>query len=373
MNQADLISHQANRQHSLNLERCPKLTVESSNAGSILIHGDNDIAIDVLAPKLNGKVKCVYIDPPYNNMETYTHYEDRDTNDVWLDKMSTHISKLKPLLADDGSLWVSIDDKQVHYLKVVLDGIFGRDKFVTTIVWEHRKTRENRKVFSNNHEYILVYAKNPSLFKKSRNKLPYDEEVIKRYKNPDGDLRGPWQSISLNVQAGHATKSQFFEIEAPTKKKHSPPNGRCWMYNELKIKKLISENRIWFGANGQGVPRLKRFLSEIQGGLTPQTLWSAEEVGTTDSAKKQILKMFPGESVFDTPKPEELIARIVEIATDPGDLVVDTFLGSGTTASVALRAERRFIGVEQGDHILSHCHDRLSREGLTLEIFRAIE
>jgi adenine-specific DNA-methyltransferase len=333
------------------------------NAGpeSLLIHGDNDQALDALSSRLKGQVKCVYIDPPYNNMESYTHYEDRDGHDEWIEKLTGHIKRLKPLLTDDGSLWVSIDDYQVHYLKVELDKVFGRENFITTIVWEHRKSRENRKVFSNNHEYILVYANQYREFKNSRNRLPYSSEVTDRFKNPDRDPRGPWQSISLNVQDGHATRSQFYTITGPNGKEHSPPKGRCWVYNSERTRDLIRDNRIWFGKSGTGVPRLKRFLSEIDGGLTPQTLWRADEVGTTDSAKKDVLKLFPGEKVFDTPKPEQLISRIFQIAANPGDLVLDSFLGSGTSAIAAIESDMRFVGIELGDHVLSHCHERIAR------------
>lgn len=329
------------------------------NFGSILARGDNDLVLDALGTKFYEQVRCIYIDPPYNNMESYAHYDDRDQHDEWIEKLTRHVKKLKRLLSKDGSIWISIDDHQVHYLKVALDGIFGRENFVSTVIWEHRKTRENRRAFSNNHEYILVYAVDAKAFKRSRNRLPYDETVKGRFKNPDDDPRGPWQSISLNVQAGHATKSQFHEIVSPSGKKHVPPTGRCWMYTSERVSELVRDNRIWFGKDGQGVPRLKRFLNEIDGGLTPQTLWRADEVGTTDTAKKDVLRLFPGETVFDTPKPEQLIQRIFEISTDPGDLVLDSFLGSGTSASVALKSRRRFIGIERGEQVITHCHHRL--------------
>lgn len=326
---------------------------------SLLIKGNNKSVLDFIGPNLEGKVRCIYIDPPYNNMESYEHYNDSDSHEVWLGKLTNHVAQLNKLLTQDGSLWVSIDDRQVHYLKVELDRILGRESFVSTIIWQHRKTRENRKTFSNNHEYILVYARNAKLFKKGRNQLPYNEEAKSRFKNPDNDPRGPWQSISLNVQAGHATKSQYHEIVAPNGIKHNPPSGRCWMYTSQRVQELIADNRIWFGREGAGVPRLKRFLCEMNNGLTPHTLWSADEVGTTDSAKKEIKRLFPDEAVFDTPKPIELISRVLNIAADPGDIVLDSFLGSGTTAAAALQSGMRFIGIEQGDHIVSLCHHRL--------------
>lgn len=336
-----------------------RLKLGASGPVSALVQGHNDQVLDAIGDRLIEKVRCIYIDPPYNNMEAYEHYDDRDSHDVWIEKLSGHVSRLKPLLREDGSLWVSIDDHQVHYLKVALDKIFGRQNFVSTVIWEHRKTRENRKAFSNNHEYILVYAKNAASFKKQRNQLPYNDEVKGRFKNPDSDLRGIWQSVSLNVQAGHATKSQFHEIIAPNGKPHNPPTGRCWMYTSERVNELVAENRIWFGKDGNGVPRLKRFYSEMKGGLTPQTLWRAEEVGTTDLAKKDTLKQFPGKPVFDTPKPEALVDRILNIAADPGDLVLDSFLGSGTTGAVALKNGMRFVGIEMGQHVVSHCHHRL--------------
>lgn len=326
---------------------------------SMLVQGHNDHVLDIIKGQFEKKIRCIYIDPPYNNMEKYKHYDDCDSHDLWLKKLTKHIARLKQFLTQDGSLWVSIDDHQVHYLKVALDSIFGRKNFVSTIIWEHRKTRENRKAFSNNHEYILVYALDAKIFKKYRNQLPYNDEVKSRFKNPDKDPRGAWQSISLNVQAGHATKSQFHEIVAPNGKRHNPPTDRSWVYTAERVQGLIADSRIWFGKDGNGVPRLKRFLCEMKCGLTPKTLWKADEVGTTESAKKETMKLFPTESVFDTPKPEELISRIVNIAAEPGDIVLDSFLGSGTTASVALRNGMRFVGIENGKHIVTHCHKRL--------------
>jgi adenine-specific DNA-methyltransferase len=314
-----------------------------------------------LASEFEGKVKCVYIDPPYNNNENYGHYDDRDTHDVWISSIVGCVDRLRRLLSDAGSIWVSIDEKQLHYLKVALDEVFGRENFVTTIVWQQRTTRENRKVFSNNHEYVLLYARNYSTFKASRGLLPWTEAIAGRFKNPDNDPRGPWQSISANAQAGHATASQFYELTAPNGKRHRPPNGRCWIYDQQRMKLEIARGNISFGPTGDNVPRIKRFLSEATRGVTPHTLWLAEEVGTNDSAKKHLLNLLPGAVVFDTPKPEGLIRRILEIATSPGDLVLDAYLGSGTTAAVAQKMGRKYIGIETGDHIITHCVERLRK------------
>lgn len=342
-----------------NFNKKPEYSYGINKSGNLIIHGDNCIITEMLYEKYRGKVKCIYIDPPYNNGESYTHYEDSLEHEVWLENMENILFSLKPLLHQDGSIWISIDDSEMHYLKVLCDKIFGRKNFITTIVWQHRTTRENRKVFSNNHEYILVYAIDPIKFKAVRNQLPSTETVLSRYKNPDNDPRGLWQSISLNVQAGHAVRSQFYEIVAPNGKRHNPPNGRCWIYNQDKMKKEMEENNIWFGIDGNGVPRRKKFLSNSSKGITPETLWLANEVGTTKKAKKHMLNMFPDNPVFDTPKPEELIKRIIDIATNKGDLVLDAFLGSGTTAAVAHKMNRYYIGIERENHIFDIVCNRL--------------
>lgn len=324
-----------------------------------IIHGDNIDVLECLREKYEGKVKCIYIDPPYNNGEIYTHYDDQSGHDEWLKNISSALKKLKPFLRKDGSIWISIDDNEIHYLKVAADKIFGRNNFVTTIVWQQRTTRENRKVFSNNHEYLLVYCIDQKLFSQSRNLLPPTKEQIERYKNPDNDPRGAWQSVSANVQAGHAVESQFYEIISPSGKKHYPPNGRCWVYNKQRMQREIEENNIWFGNNGMGVPRIKKFLSSAKQGVTPETIWLAHEVGTNKQAKKHILKLFPGKPVFDTPKPEQLIKRILDIATVEGDLVLDAYLGSGSSAAVAHKMKRQYIGIECGSHVVEYASKRL--------------
>ncbi|MGX1104506.1 site-specific DNA-methyltransferase [Bradyrhizobium elkanii] len=339
-----------------------------------IIQGDNRIALELLKQRYKGKVRCAYIDPPYNNQEKYTHYVDDQSHDTWLDEIVECVKRIKPLLSPEGSLWVSIDDRQVHYLKVALDDVFGRENFVSTIIWEQRTTRENRKVFSNNHEYLLVYASDFKKFKDKRGLLDWNQEVLSRFKNPDNDPRGPWQSISLNVQAGHATKSQFYELVAPNGKRHSPPKGRCWVHNQDRLKQEIAKGNIWFGKDGNGVPRFKRFLSEMRRGFTPHTLWTADEVGTNDHAKKHLLELFTKQDVFDTPKPESLIKRILSIASEPNDLVLDAYLGSGTTAAVAHKMGRQYIGIERGDHAATHCVERIKeviageRGGISTEI-----
>lgn len=336
-----------------------RLSHGDTHTGNALIQGENLDVLRRLREQCAGRVRCVYIDPPYNNQERYRHYLDTRSHTAWLEMMVERLTAIKPLLSADGSIWISIDDREIHYLKVAADNIFGRKNFVTTIVWQQRTTRENRKVFSNNHEYVLVYAADQRSFRAARNLLPAGPELFSRYRNPDSDPRGPWQSISANAQDGHATASQFYELVAPSGKIHRPPEGRCWIYTQDKMKREIAAGNVWFGRNGQGVPRIKRFLNSSNVGLTPETLWPAAEVGTNDEAKKQLLKLFPGNDVFGTPKPEGLVGRILSIATGPGDLVLDAFLGSGTTAAVAHKMQRRYIGIERGEHAVTHCAARL--------------
>jgi len=328
---------------------------------NLIVQGDSNDVLERLQSQFQDQIKCIYIDPPYNNGEKYTHYRDAKKHEDWICGMSNILHKLKPFLHKDGSLWISIDDSEMHYLKVAADLAFGRSNFITTIVWQQRTTRENRRVFSNNHEYILVYAKNPNKFKAARNLLPPTTEISSRYKNPDGDPRGPWQSVSANVQAGHAVKSQFYEVVAPNGKKHRPPNGRCWVYNKNRMNKEIKNNNIWFGKDGSGVPRIKTFLSNSKNGLTPETLWLGSDVGTTKMAKKLLLSLFPDNSVFDTPKPEQLIKRILDIATNEGDIILDAFLGSGTSTAVAHKMKRKYIGIEQGEHIVEYVVSRMRK------------
>ena len=339
--------------------RITEFSYGECGTGNALVHGENLRVLNTLRRRHTGAVRCVYIDPPYNNQEQYQYYPDKRSHKVWLDMMVARLEAIRPLLSNDGSLWISIDDREIHYLKVATDEIFGRENFVATVVWQQRKSRENRKVFSNNHEYLLVYAIDIRRFRAKRNLLPAGSALLTRYRNPDSDPRGPWQSVSANVQAGHATTSQFYDLVAPNGNVHRPPEGRCWVYTQEKMQREIAAGNIWFGKNGQGVPRIKRFLKSANVGLTPETLWLARDVGTNDEAKKQLLKLFPHEDVFDTPKPEGLIRRVLEIATDPGDLVLDAFLGSGTTAAVAHKLNRRYIGIEHGKRAVRYCAARL--------------
>lgn len=251
------------------------------------------------------------------------------------------------------------DGKQLDgYLKVLCDELFGRSCFLASIVWQKRYSRENREAIGDSHEYILVYVKDKDAFKKTRNYLPLTEKQLKAYKNPDNDPRGSWQSVSLLAQGYRP--NQMYEIVAPNGKIHTPPPGNCWKVIESEFKKALADGRVTFGNDGNGVPRRKQFLSEAKG-IVPWTWWPQDEVGHTGESKDEVNALFGSDISFDTPKPERLIERIIHIATNPGDLVLDSFLGSGTTAAVAQKMGRRWIGVEMGNHAYTHCKVRADK------------
>lgn len=328
----------------------------------VLILGDNQKVLKDIKDTYEHQVSLIYIDPPYNRGDDFKFYKDTKNHDEWLEGMRATILELREFLSAEGSIWISIDDSEMAYLKVCCDEIFGRENFVSTIVWQKRNTRENRKIFSNNHEYVLVYAKDINKFKKKRNLLPATQKLLDRYKNPDNDIRGSWQSVTLSVQAGHAVKSQFYTIVSPTGKKHKPPKGRCWIYNEERMQEEIKNNNIWFGSDGNGVPRLKKILDVSKLGVVPETLWNVEFAGSTKEAKQELLALeIYDEDVFDTPKPEQLIYRIMQIATNENDLVLDCFMGSGTTAAVAHKFGRNYIGIELNKKVYKYASERLKK------------
>lgn len=324
---------------------------------NMLIHGDNLLALKALEAKYTGKVKCIYIDPPYN-ANAANLYDDNFEHSLWLSLMRSRLQILWNLLGSTGSIWISIDDNERDYLKVLCDELFGRNKFLTSIVWQKRYSRENREAIGDSHEYILLYVKDKDNFKQSRNLLPLTAKQLKAYKNPDNDPRGPWQSVSLLAQGYRP--NQMYEIVAPNGKVHTPPPGNCWKIIKSEYEKAFSNGRITFGANGNGVPRRKQFLSEAKG-IVPWTWWPQDEVGHTGESKDEVNALFGSDISFDTPKPERLIERIIHIASNPGDLVLDSFLGSGTTAAVAHKMGRRYIGIEMGDHAYTHCKVRLDK------------
>lgn len=325
-----------------------------------LIQGDNLLALKALEAEFTGKVRCIFIDPPYNTGSAFEHYDDGLEHSLWLSMIRDRLEILSRFLTEDGSIWITIDDNEAHYLKVLCDEIFGRKNFCATVVWEKRTSRENRRVFSFNHDFMLVYAKSKQVFERIRNPLGLNNEVLSRYKNPDNDPRGPWQSVSVNAQAGHATASQFYTLTLPSGRHLDPPKGRCWLYTKEKMDEEIRRGNIWFGNNGDNSPRAKKFLAEYkEKGLTPETIWPASEVGTNDEAKKSLIQLLNDAPVFENPKPEGLLERLIHIATNPGDLVLDSFAGSGTTGAVAHKMGRRWIMVELGEHATTHIVPRL--------------
>lgn len=326
-----------------------------------LIFGDNLLALKALEQEFTGKIKCVYIDPPYNTGSAFTHYDDGLEHSIWLGLMRDRLEIIKRLLhPTDGSLWVSIDDYEAPYLRVLLDEVFGRRCFIASNVWQKRYSRENREAIGDVHEYILTYAVDPMRFKQIRNKVPPTPEQTKVYRNPNNDPRGPWRPIPMTAQEGHATKEQFYEITSPSGAVFTPPKGRCWGLSKATFERLRAEGRIYFGKNGDSQPNVIRYLSEIEG-YVPWTWWPHDEVGHTDESKKEIHALFGKVDAFDTPKPERLMKRVLEIATNPGDLVLDSFAGSGTTGAVAHKMGRRWIMVELGEHCHTHIIPRLTK------------
>lgn len=335
-------------------------TAADPDTENMLIHGDNLLALKALENKYAGQVKCIYIDPPYNTGSAFEHYDDNLEHSQWLQLIRPRLEILWRLLADEGSIWISIDDDEQAYMKVLCDELFGRSSFVASIIWQKRTSPDMRAVISDGHDYILVYAKDKELFKQKRNRLPLSEEQRKSYKNPDNDPRGPWTSTDCTAQAGHGTAEQFYTLTTPAGRVIELPKSLCWRFTKERMEEEIAAGRIWLGKDGKGVPRKKTYLKDSTG-VVPWTLWMNKEVGHNQEAKKEINALFGSDNAFDTPKPERLIERIIHIATNPGDLVLDSFLGSGTTAAVAHKMGRRYIGIEMGSHAYTHCKVRLDK------------
>lgn len=332
----------------------PEYSYGDPDSGNLLIHGDNLLALKALEQRYAGQVKCIYIDPPYNTGSAFQHYDDGLEHSIWLNLMSHRLHLLRKLLSEDGSIWVSIDDNEGHYLKVMMDEIFGRSCFVGSIIWQKADSpRNSARQFSTDHDYILVFSKQPDW---KPNRLPRTDEANSIYSNPDDDSRGDWLPGDPYANKPYA-KGQY-TIKGPTGREFSPPPGRFWRISEEKFWKLDKDGRIWWGPNGSARPSIKRYLSEVSD-LVVRTFWPKEDVGSNRTSKNEMRQIFPGTASFATPKPERLIQRILTIATNPGDLVLDSFLGSGTTAAVAHKLGRRWIGVELGEHAYTHCYPRL--------------
>lgn len=335
----------------------PDKSYGDSHTENMLIHGDNLLALKALEQDYAGKVKCIYIDPPYNTGNAFEHYDDMLEHSQWLNLIQPRLEILRKLLCNDGSIWISIDDDESHYLKVLCDMIFGRKNFVSNVIWQKKYSPQNdAKWLSDSHDHILVYAKNKETWRP--NLLPRTEEMDKRYKNPDNDSRGLWKSGDLLRK--DAQRTGLYEIVTPSGRVCNPPAGRSWRVPEYKYKEMVEDNRIWFGVNGTAIPSIKRFLTSVKQGVVAKTLWGRDEVGDNDAGQKEQRQLFANDP-FPTPKPERLIERILTLGTNEGDIVLDSFLGSGTTAAVAHKMGRKWIGIELGDHCDTHCVPRMQK------------
>ena len=359
---------------------------EDNGSDNMIIHGDNLEALKALLPQYEGRVKCIYIDPPYNTGNEKWCYndnvndphiqkwlgevvgkegEDLTRHDKWLCMMYPRLMLLQKLMhRTDGVIFISIDENEIANLKLICNEIFGSTNHVATLVWQKRYSRENRGAIGDAHEYILVYASDVEMFKNIRHKVEFDENSAKVYKNPNNDPKGRWRAVPMTAQGYRP--NQMYPITTPSGKVHLPPQGRCWSTVESEYKKLLEAGRIYFGKNGDSQPSTIRYLSEVEG-MVPWTWWPHEEVGHTDEAKKEIISILGDANLFDTPKPTRLITRILQIATNPDDIILDSFAGSGTTAHAVLNmnkadgGHRKFILVEMGDYADTTTAERVKR------------
>ncbi|HNJ45202.1 MAG TPA: site-specific DNA-methyltransferase [Ottowia sp.] len=338
-------------------------------AHNLLIQGDNLQALKALLPLHRGQVKCIFIDPPYNTQSAFEHYDDNLEHAQWLTMMLPRLQLLRELLREDGSIWVTIDDHEGHYLKVLMDEVFGRGNFVDSVIWQKADSpRNSARQFSSDHDYMLIYSKAPEWIP---TKLARTEEANSIYSNPDDDDRGPW--LPGDPYANKPYSKGLYTIAGPTGRTFQPPPGRFWRISEERLRELDADGRVWWGPTGDARPSIKRYLSEV-GDLVPRTFWSKDAVGSNRTSKNEMRALFPDAASFTTPKPEALLKRVLDIATNPGDLVLDSFLGSGTTAAVAHKMGRRWIGIEMGEHARTHCLPRLLKvvEGEAGGISRAV-
>ena len=341
--------YQKNKEHEV---------TELNKDDNFIIKGNNLIALHCLKKRFSGKVKLIYIDPPYNTGSDSFNYNDHFNHSTWLVFMKNRLEVARELLSDSGSIWINIDDDEGHYIKVLADEIFGRENFINTIIWQKKFSPQNdSRWFSDSHDFIHVYSKNKNIW--IPNLLPRTKEMNSRYKNLDNDPRGPWTSSDFSVRT-YNPKTDY-PIKTPNGTVIMPPAGRCWASTENVFLDLVRDNRVWFGKDGNNVPRIKKFLSEVKEGVVAQTLWTYQEVGHNQDAKKEIKNLFEGQAVFGTPKPEKLIQRIIQLGSDEGDLVLDFFMGSATTQAVAHKMNRQYIGIEQMDYIETVAVERLKK------------
>lgn len=341
---------------------------ENKDSQNVYISGDNLDALKHLVKSYSGKVKCIYIDPPYNTGSDGFVYNDKfkftaeeleeklsiseeqaqrifamttrgaASHAAWLTFMMPRLQYAKDLLSDDGVIFISIDDNEQANLKLLCDYVFGEENFIAQFIWEKRKTRENRSSVSVRHDYVLAYIANIEMLEEGLGLEVMTEEAKSRYKNPDNDPKGPWTSVPAIAQAGHGTKNQFYSFTAPNGITYNPPSGSCWRMTLDKMQESIAQNKIWFGSDGNGVPRIKKYLNEGKQGLTPETMISADKVGSNDTAKREVVELFDGIAVFETPKPVGLVTHVLSMATNNDDsIIVDFFGGSSTTAHAVMQ------------------------------------
>lgn len=324
---------------------------------NLIIKWNNLLALHSLKSNFAWKVKLIYIDPPYNTWNDSFNYNDKFNHSTWLTFMKNRLEVAKELLRDDWVIFVNLDDKENHYCKILCDDIFSRENFIANIIWQKKYSPSNdAKRFSDNHDHILLFAKNKSKFK--INLLERTNEMNERYKNIDNDSRWPWKPGGFSVKT--YSKEYDYPIETPSGNIVYPPKGSCWQTSKENYFKKLSDNRIYFGKNNDSKPQIKQFLSEVQQGLVPKSIWLYNEVGHNQISRQEINLLF-GDSVFLTPKPEALIQRIIEISTQPWDIVLDYHLWSGTTCAVAHKMWRQYIGIEQMDYIENISVERMKK------------
>lgn len=342
-----------------------------TNNQNWLIQGDNLEALKALIPFYAGRVKCIFIDPPYNTKSAFEQYDDNLEHSEWLSTIYPRLELLHELLAEDGSIWVTLDDNEAHYMKVVGDEIFGRNNFIIDLSWQRRDGPPNDRKIGSIHDHILVWAKakqrdsKKTLAEERFNLMPRTEKADAQYQvftEPDGpDPRGPFRKIdtTANGKGGRYVESLYFPIRNPyTGEDVLPRAGTCWRHSRIEMERLQADKRLFWGAKGTAkTPMRKLFKAEAKQGMSAPSIWN--DVGFNQHASSEIEKIFGTKAAFETPKPEALIERVIRIATNPGEIVLDSFLGSGTTAAVAHKMGRHWIGIEMGEHAQSHCLPRL--------------
>lgn len=328
---------------------------------NMLVQGDNLLALKALEPDYRGKIRSVIIDPPYNTGSAFTHYSDGVEHSLWLSLMRERVELLRSLIAEDGSFWVVLDDNEAFHFRVVLDEIFGRRNFVQCVIWQKRTSPANDAIhFSRDHDYVFVYAKNIDVWRPRR--LALNEQQQGNYRNPDDDPRGPWNSAAYTcAKTADERPNLYYPIVNPnTGEEIWPKRTRVWAYNQETHSRHLADNMIYWGADGTSrSPRIKKFLTTAKP-VVPRSIWLNSEVGHNQEARAESLALFPDDP-FSSPKPERLIARIIELSTEPGELVLDSFAGSGTTGAVAHKMGRRWIMVELGNHAVTHIVPRLKK------------